>query len=138
MSNMIENAVFKQGGVPLLEKFLDVSSIRQKLIAGNIANVATPGYKSKDLDFHGELKKAVNQKSGLTGTVTHPGHLPIGKSADRGVEIMVNKTGESNGINNVNIDKEMANLAKNQIYYSIGARLLARQFQGLQKAITSK
>ncbi len=138
MSNMIENTVFKQSGMSLMEKFLDVSSIRQKLIAGNIANVATPGYKSKDLDFHGELKKAVNHKSSLAGTVTHPNHLPVGKSTDSGVDIMVNKTGESNGINNVNIDKEMANLAQNQIYYSIGAKLLARKFQGLQKAITSK
>lgn len=138
MSDMIDNVVFKQSGVPLLEKFLDVASIRQKLIAGNIANVATPGYKSKDLDFHGELKKAVNQKSSLAGTVTHPNHLPVGKSADNRVDIITNTSGESNGVNNVNIDKEMASLAENQIYYSIGAKLLARQFQGLQKAITSK
>ena len=138
MSNIIQNAVFDKSGVPLLKRFLNLSSLKQKLISGNIANVSTPGYKSKDINFHGELNKAVNNPINLKGVATHPNHLPIGQSPDSGPEIIVNKSRESNGINNVNIDNEMANQAKNQIYYSIGARLLSMKFQGLRNAIRSK
>jgi flagellar basal-body rod protein FlgB len=138
MSNMIQNMVFDKSGVPLLRRFLNLSSLRQKLISGNIANVSTPGYQSKDIDFHGELNKAVKNNDGLKGVSTHPGHLPIGKSSLSGPEVIVDKTGESNGINNVNIDKEIADQAQNQIYYSIGARLLSLKFQGLKKVIQSK
>jgi flagellar basal-body rod protein FlgB len=138
MSNLIKNMVLDKSGFPFLEKYLDVSSLRHKLISGNIANVSTPGYKSSDVDFHGELKKAIGNDDHLKMTTTHEGHLPGRNSADNAPEIQVDKTGESNGINNVNIDKEMANLAENQIYYSIGARLLANKFAALHNAIKSK
>jgi flagellar basal-body rod protein FlgB len=122
----------------MLQSFLDMASTRQKLIAGNVANVSTPGYRSRDIDFHGELKKVTGDKKHLGGKVTHPGHLPIGHSKDKGPEILVNRSKDSNGINNVNIDKEVANLAQNQIYYSIGAKLLANKFQGIKNAIRSE
>jgi flagellar basal-body rod protein FlgB len=138
MSNLIKNMVLDKSGFPLLEKYLDVSSLRHKLISGNIANVSTPGYKSSDVDFHGELKKAIGNDGHLKMTITHEGHLPGRNSADRAPEIQVDKSGESNGINNVSIDREMANLAENQIYYSTGARLLANKFAALHNAIKSK
>jgi len=137
MSNMLDNMVFKKSGVPLLQSFLDLASTRHKLISGNIANVITPGYRSKDIDFHGELKKVVDDKGHLEGIRTHPSHLPVGRSPLKGPDIIVNRSAESNGINNVDVDDEVAGLAKNQINYSIGARLLANKFQGLRTAIKS-
>jgi len=138
MSNLIKNIVIEPSGIPLLKKFLDTASIRHKLIAGNIANISTPGYRSQDIDFHGELNKALNHKERLEGACTHPSHLPIGQSRDKGPDVLVDKSPESNGINNVDIDHEVANLAQNQIYYSIGARLLASKFQGIRNVIKSK
>jgi len=138
MSNMIKNIVFDKSGFPLLEKFLNISSLRNKLISGNIANVSTPGFRSSDVDFHGELKKAVGNKDGVRVTLTHPAHIQSPRSSGGTPKIRVNKSKESNGVNNVNIDKEMANLAQNQIYYSIGARLLANKFTALRGAIKSK
>ncbi len=138
MSNLLEKAVFGKIGVPLMTKFLDLSSLRHKLTAGNIANVSTPGYKSKDIDFHGELKKAIGDKKHLAGELTHKKHIPLGRSAFKNPEIIVNKRGSSNGINNVDIDREVANMAQNQIYYTIGAKLLAKKFDGLRNAIRSK
>ncbi len=135
---MIKNIVLDKSGFPLLEKFLDVSSFRHKLISGNIANVSTPGYRSSDVDFHGELKKALGNDGHLEMATTNPNHLHGRHSADSAPEIIVDKSKESNGINNVNIDKEMAGLAENQIYYSTGARLLANKFVALRNAIKSK
>lgn len=138
MSNMLEKMVFGKIGVPMMTKFLDLSSLRHKLIAGNIANVSTPGYRSKDIDFHGELKKVIGKKDHIVGKMTHEKHIPLGKSKLQPPEIIENKTRGGNGINNVDIDKEVANMAQNQIYYSIGAKLMARKFQGLKNAIKSK
>jgi len=138
MSNMIKNAVLDKSGFPLLQKFLDVSSLRHKLISGNIANVSTPGFKSSDVDFHGELRKAIDNDGHIEMVTTHPGHITGRNSSDSAPEILVNKSKESNGINNVNIDEEMAHLAQNQIYFSIGARLLANKFTALRNAIKSK
>ena len=138
MSDVIKNIVFNKVGVPLYRSFLNMASARHKLIAGNLANISTPGYKSKDIDFHGELNKVVNDKVHLKGKTTHAAHLPVGRSQLRGPDIIVNKSKNGNGINNVDADTEIANLAQNQIYYSIGARLLASKFQGLRNAIKSK
>jgi flagellar basal-body rod protein FlgB len=136
---MIQNLVLGKSGIPLLKKFLDLSSFRHKLVSGNIANVSTPGFKSSDIDFHGELKKAAGEnKEHLAGHLTHPAHIPLGRSRDGPPEIIVNKSKLTNGINNVDIDKEVAALAENQIYFSVGARLLAKKFTGLKSAIKSK
>jgi flagellar basal-body rod protein FlgB len=137
MSSILEKTVFEGSGFPLLKKFLDISSVRHKLISGNIANVSTPNYKSSDIDFHGELTRAVGNKMQIRVSKTHPNHIPIGNSPDKPPEVIINNSSESNGINNVDIDDEMAKLAKNEIYYNIGARLLANKFRALKNAIKS-
>jgi len=138
MSDMLKNIVFNKVGIPLYREFLNTASARHKLIAGNLANISTPGYRSKDIDFHNELNKVVNDKGHLKGVRTNAAHLPVGRSHLKGPDIIVNKSNNGNGINNVDADAEIANLAQNQIYYSIGAKLLASKFQGLRTAIKSK
>lgn len=138
MSNLIQNLVINKSGIPLLKKFLDLSSLRHKLIAGNIANISTPRYRSKDINFHGELKKAVDSGNHISGKLTHPAHIPVGRPRKSEPEVIVNKSQNNNGINNVDIDREVAQLAQNHIYYSIGARLLAKKFDGLRNVIKSK
>lgn len=44
----------------LLQKFLDVTSQRHKVEVTNMANVDTPGYRTQDIDFRGELQRAVS------------------------------------------------------------------------------
>ncbi|MCX6827262.1 MAG: flagellar basal body rod protein FlgB [candidate division Zixibacteria bacterium] len=138
MSDLLNKAVFEKSGIPLLQRFLDIASIRHKLIAGNIANVSTPKYQSKDVDFQGELKKAVGNKNHLGVMTTNPGHIPSMRSREGSSKIIVNKSKDGNGINNVNADTEVANMAQNQIYYSIGATLLAKKFENLKTVIRSK
>jgi flagellar basal-body rod protein FlgB len=138
MSDLLKKAVFEKSGVPLMQKFLDMASVRHKLISGNIANVSTPNYKSKDIDFQAELKKAVDNKGHIEGMTTDAAHIPLGKNRDRGPEIIVNKSTDGNGINNVDADVEMGNMAQNQIYYNIGTTLLTKKFEGLRTAIKSK
>jgi flagellar basal-body rod protein FlgB len=42
-----------------LERYMDLLSARQRLVASNIANADTPGYKTRDLDFRAEFQNAV-------------------------------------------------------------------------------
>ena len=43
-----------------LERYMDLLSARQKLVASNIANADTPGYKTRDIDFQSEFQNAIN------------------------------------------------------------------------------
>lgn len=137
MENKITSYLFNKVGVGNVRRFLNLSSMRQKLISGNIANVSTPGYESKDFDFEGELKNITDKSSHLSGTMTHSGHLPLGRSEARSPEVESQRvaTGE---INSVDIDQEIPRLAKNELMYTIGARILRNKFDGLRKVITSK
>jgi len=137
MSDLIKKMVFDKCGVPTMAKLLDMASLRHKLVSGNLANISTPDYKSKDIDFQGELKKAVGENRHIAGMTTDPKHIPLGQNRDRGPEIIENKSAADNGINNVDADVEVANMAENQIYFSIGATLLQKKFEGLRTAIKS-
>ena len=137
MSNLIDKTVLNKIGVPMMTKYLDLASLRHKLIAGNIANISTPNYQGKDINFHAELKKAVSKTEHLAGVTTHERHIPLGRSSGRDPKVF-DKEGAHNGLNRVDIDREVADMTQNQIYFSIGAKLLQNKFDGLRRAIRSK
>lgn len=137
MPTKLTDFIYNGLNVPQYKKYLDLSSLRQKLISGNIANVSTPGFKSEDIDFDSEYHKATEKGRHTSGSITHPNHIPLGNHPGADPKIMQARI-ESDEMNSVNIDKEMANQAQNELRYSIGAKLIQMKFNGLQKAITSK
>jgi len=98
-----------------LESYLDLLSVRQKLAASNIANVDTPGYKTRDLDFQAEFQ------SMLQGGQPHA------------TEVAGLKT--NNDGNNVSIDRESRMLAENAMRFSAVSQLLRNQIGTLKSAI---
>ncbi|HHV58586.1 MAG TPA: flagellar basal body rod protein FlgB [Firmicutes bacterium] len=97
---------------------LDWAALRQRAIANNLANVDTPGYKREDVAFPEALRRA--QAGGgrpLALAVTAPGHLT--PPAEEGWAV-VRDTGTTlrNDGNNVDIEAEAAELAKNALYYN--------------------
>ncbi len=106
--------------IPLLrvmEKGLDAASLRQKVLADNIANLETPDFKRSDVKFDQVFQEALGQSENLVLKVTNSEHLTgTGESSGN---VIVTDPGQlhSNG-NNVNIDREMTNVAENNIYYS--------------------
>ena len=129
--------MFSGVGVPKFESYLDLSSFRHKLMAGNIANVSTPGYQRSDIDFRTEYSKLIEDSPRLAGTTTHSSHIPTGQHPDKDPE--VGRTRVAAGeLNSVDIDVEMATQAKNELQYTVAARLLQRKFQGLRNAIKSE
>jgi flagellar basal-body rod protein FlgB len=137
MDNKISQFIFDKIGVTDYKKFLDLSSLRHKLISGNVANVTTPGYEARDIDFEKEFAKATSKTNELAGTVTNSRHIPLGQHPDRAPKVNEAKI-KGDDMNSVDIDREASKMAQNELLYTIGARLLQRKFDGLQKAINSK
>ncbi|HHT9108111.1 MAG TPA: flagellar basal body rod protein FlgB [Candidatus Wunengus sp. YC63] len=112
----------------LLEKMLDVSSVKHKVIANNIANVNTPGYKKMDVSFADQLEKALNESSVNKFDALQP-------------KIVISKEDTSETVrndgNNVDMDKEVSSLVKNTLSYNIYTQLLSKKFEDIKSAIES-
>lgn len=126
----------------LLERALDGVSARQRVTAHNIANVNTPGYKRFTLSFEESLREAVqgSERRRLMGAVTHPRHIPIGEAKPSldgpfAVERDWTTTMRNDG-NNVDIEAEMTQTIKDQVFYQVLADQVARRYAMLRDAIT--
>ncbi len=115
-----------------LEKSLNILSKRHTLIAGNVANVDTPNYKPREINFKEALDNAVNNES-VEMFRTHPLHIDCVSR----YSIEETTTDQaSNGLNWVDIDKEMTKLAENNLRYRTGVEVLLKKLNGLKYAIT--
>ena len=116
--------LFSSGSLPALEALLRFASERQRAIAGNIANVETVGYRTRDLSesgFRQELARV------FQGHDLSPDALRLGPTADAGIL--------KPGGNNVDLEIEMAKMVRNSALHSTAASLLAQQFALLREAI---
>ena len=102
-----------------MEQALSASTLRQRVHSANIANVDTANYKSKKVDFQAALDTAMNNQS-LSSHKTNDRHLSFSNESSIGkTEILTNSsTKYNNNGNNVDMDVEMAELAKNQLWYN--------------------
>jgi flagellar basal-body rod protein FlgB len=109
-----------------LENSLDASSLKQRVIAQNIANVDTPNYKAKNVEFHQEFEKH------LVAHKTNNKHIDFKQSNSSGITIQTNNdTAYMHNGNNVDIDREMAEMAKNQLYYQALVQRLNGKFNSM-------
>jgi flagellar basal-body rod protein FlgB len=137
---MLGETIFEKSSIPLLVKSLDASMLRSRVIANNIANINTPGYQRLDVSFEDELRKALDNGK-LRGMRTNDKHMPIGRQDLSGVNATVQKPVDPtlpSGVNNVDIDKEMADLAQTQIQYNFMAKFLKGKYTRLNAAIQTK
>src|ERR1700733_15241344 len=98
-----------------IERYMNLVSARQKLVAGNIANADTPGYKTRDLDFQSELQ---NQIGGMDPTVTEVSGLKTKKDG-----------------HNVDMDRESRLLAENALRFAVATNLARSELQTVRSAI---
>ena len=108
-----------KGTVEWLSKGLDAASLRQQVIAENLANVETPGYKRKTVEFEAELQKAIKRPQKLQLECTHPRHISgLKNSGTLEPTIKCDRsTSMRNDGNNVDLEGEMASLAANALTY---------------------
>jgi flagellar basal-body rod protein FlgB len=98
-----------------IEHYMDLLAARQKIVASNVANADTPGYKTQDIDFQFEFMSLVK---GGTPTVNEVAELPV-----------------KNDGNNVNMDREARLLAENAIRFNLATNLMRSQLSLVRSAI---
>lgn len=122
--------------ISLLGNSLDLRAARHKLLASNIANQETPGYKAVDINFEEELKK--KQGAILSAPVerTNNAHIIPVRGVGVSPVVIENATDlESYDDNSVGIEGEMAKLSENAVMYSATAKMLKTKFNMLMTAI---
>lgn len=119
--------------ISTLEGALNYSTIKQKVIAQNIANADTPNYKAKDVSFKSALQTAMNDP--LKGKRTDDRHILFPQGRNSAAIITRQNVSYNHNGNSVDIDKEMADLATNQIYYNAMTDILNGKFRTLQSVI---
>jgi flagellar basal-body rod protein FlgB len=118
--------------ISTLEHALNYSSLKQKVVSQNIANVDTPNYKAKDVSFKAAFDQAMGNT--INANKSDSRHFDFtGKSSIPGV-VSKNLNYNENG-NSVDLDKEMADLATNQIYYNALTERINGKFNSLQSVI---
>ncbi len=121
------------GAINMLSKELDMKVLRNELISSNIANIDTPGYKGKDLDFKSILAENLND---IEMKHTDPRHIrPENSFNEGGTKIITDpNSGRADG-NNVNIESEMLKLTENNIQYNVSVHFIAKKLNGIKDAI---
>jgi len=122
------------GTIQTLEKSLAYSTAKNRIIADNIANVDTPNYKAKKVVFKNVLASTMDKT--IQNKRTHSKHFSFGNMVDQSYVVRENtNTMYNHNGNNVDIDQEMAELAKNQIYYQAVVDRLNGKFSNIEKVI---
>jgi flagellar basal-body rod protein FlgB len=136
---VIERVLFGEDKLRVLKSALEAYSQRGRVHAANVANAETQGYRARELRFEEDLHLALRTESAGRVAQTDPRHLPGPSLLPEGVVRTRNTTPYTgNGINDVEIDREMAMIAENTIRYTVAAELVARAYAGLKAAIRGR
>ena len=130
---MFENSGFGKT-LDILHRSMDVSMLRQDVIANNIANADTPEFKRSAVNFESQLKAALESESTthLQARVSNERHISFSRPVDyRTVQPKVQldylTTSDNNG-NNVDIEEESMNFLNNQLLYTLMTNSITQEF----------
>lgn len=130
---MITSGIYNY--VNILDKAADAANLRNELLTNNIANVSTPNYKRKDLDFDSVLQGELAGEKNLSKAV---------KKANQNLETLDAQVYTDNASlsyrldgNNVDINTEEARLAENQIKYQALVDLMNQEFARYNTVLSS-
>lgn len=122
----------------LLHRSLDLRSARQRVIASNLANEETPGYRANDMQFAQQLQAAQKGRFPLVMAVTQSQHIGL---RGQGYQTVTGKLAEVPAgdlpldANSVNLELEMAKSSDNAMQYNAAASITAQRFRQLLSAI---
>ncbi len=122
-----------------LQQALDLRAYRQQLLAANIANSDTPGYKAVDLQFAKALRSAVDgQGAPLPLKTEQPGQMQAPQQQSAAAAFVGYQQGNSVRLdgNTVDMNREQSAFAKNSIQYEAALTFLTERIKTLNSAIT--
>lgn len=143
------SSLFSSTEIPVLEQVVRFTEARHGVLAGNIANLDTPGYRSRDLSpalFQSRLKEAIEQNRrrgddeptppdsmhAPAATAESPRHNPIEHVQDGLGSFLRHDEG------NVGLDQQVTEIAKNQVLHNTAIALMVSQFRTLGAAISER
>jgi flagellar basal-body rod protein FlgB len=112
-----------------LESYLKLTTSREQAISANMANVDTPGYHTRDINFEGELKRAMG------GVLSESGDSAESVQLSPVVREVPGLMERPDG-NNVSLDREGLLMSETQLQYQIGVQLIKHQFHQILSAIS--
>lgn len=126
-----------RGGFGIARQALDGLSRRQSAISANVANVDTPGYQRREVDFEQALLERMGSGTTTLAT-TQPGHLTgvgtttVGQGSTSRTRDIVS---ERNDANDVSIDEEMLLLVETQLRFQALSQTTGQRLATLRTAI---
>lgn len=132
--NLLNGAAFQR-----MESAVKAAEMRQQVISNNVANADTPNFKRSEIVFEELLKQEMGgNNETISGFRTNNKHIPIGASG-KAVPVPRLVTDGTTSINNngsnVDIDSEMALLAKNQLTYNLYIQQINHDVSMMRTAI---
>ncbi len=124
--------------IQTMDRSMGLATQRMGLIAANLANIDTPGYRTQDFSFTAALKNEIAKLDGnqMPITQTHPKHFPI--QASQGLPPTtdpVRPNWERNDGNDVSLDRENAALARTQQTYQFSASFAQQELRKIYQLI---
>jgi len=141
------SSLFDSSTIPVLEQTVNFTQARHGILAGNIANMNTPGYKTRDLSpvqFQKRLKEAVEARrqsdisptyainAELAGRATATGHDGMDKVRESMKNILYHDDSD------ISIEKQVMEISKNQAQHNMALSLMVSQFRLLRAAVTER
>jgi flagellar basal-body rod protein FlgB len=133
---MISN-LFNSTTIPVLEQVVNFAQERHQVLAGNIANLDTPGYRTRDLstdDFHASLRQALEARDQQSASFvqTNEGRNPFAPvKAD--LEGILRHDDD-----NVGLEQQLMAMAKNQMQHNLAITVMNNQLQLIGAAISER
>jgi flagellar basal-body rod protein FlgB len=131
--------VFQSSTIPLLQEVVNFAQSRQNVLAGNIANMDTPGYEARDLsvaEFQSKLQNAIQHRHNSEMTDS-PGEA----AAYRSAMAQVSKDPKSilyHDKSKVGMEYQVSEMVKNQMQHNLALAIMSQQFRQLQTAISGR
>lgn len=141
------SSMFESSTIPLLEQVVNFTQARHGVLAGNIANIDTPEYKSRDLSvggFQARLKEAVEAKHQAAESPTYALNARLaGRPTGSGAENWdrVRETSEDilfHDNHDVSLETQVTEISKNQVQHNFALTVMNAQFRLLRAAVTER
>ncbi len=139
--------LFDSSTIPVLEQVVNFTQARHGVLAGNIANMDTPGYRTRDLspeEFQSRLQEAVEARrqsaisptyainAQLAGKTTATGHDGMDQVRESLKSILYHDNSD------VSIEQQVTEISKNQAQHNLALGIMTAQFRLLRAAISER
>jgi len=138
--NMFDNTTFGKS-LDIMKRTMDVSLLRREVIADNIANAETPNFKRTDISFESSMANALETEHStpFKMKLTHEKHIPNDRVVDyktvKPRRVLDYQSQSDNNGNNVDIEREMMDVVKNQMKYQLMTQAVSKQFQKINMVV---